>query len=85
MLAVVCFSGVGLAALLAQAGLWFTYFASLVHPSCIWLGIGGWFTEPGLSGVVPWQETVSMRPDLLPFDLKTAPALRLFRRKDIVT
>lgn len=36
------------------AGLWIAYFLSLVQPSCVWLGIGGWFTELGLSGAVPW-------------------------------
>ena len=84
-LAVVCFGGVGLTAVLAQAGLWPAYFISLVHPSCVWLGISGWFTELGLSGAVPWQETVSTGLDLLAFGLGTALALRLFRRKDIVT
>ena len=85
VLAVVCFGGVGLTAMLAQMGLWCGYFASLVHPACVWLGIGGWFTELGLSGAVPWQETVSTGLDLLAFGLGTALALRLFRRKDIVT
>lgn len=85
MLAVVCFGGVGLTAGLAQAGLWTAYFVSLVHPSCVWLGIGGWFTELGLSGAVPWQETVSTGLDLLAFGLGTALALGRFGRKDIVT
>lgn len=85
MLAVVCFGGVGLTAGLAQAGLWIGYFVSLVHPACVWLGLGGWFTELGLSGAVPWQETVSTGLDLLVFGLGTVLALRLFRRKDIVT
>lgn len=85
VLAVVCFGGVGLTAMLAQMGLWCGYFASLVHPACVWLGIGGWFTELGLSGAAPWQETVSTGLDLLTFGLGTALSLRLFRRKDIVT
>ena len=85
VLAVVCFGGVGLTAMLAQMGLWGGYFASLVHPACVWLGIGGWFTELGLSGAAPWQETVSTGLDLLAFGLGTALSLRLFRRKDIVT
>ena len=85
VLAVVCFGGVGLTAMLAQMGLWCGYFASLVHPACVWLGIGGWFTELGLSGAAPWQETVSTGLDLLAFGLGTALSLRLFRRKDIVT
>lgn len=85
VLAVVCFGGVGLTAMLAQMGLWCGYFASLVHPACVWLSIGGWFTELGLSGAVPWQETVSTSLDMLVFSLGTALALRLFRRKDIVT
>lgn len=85
VLAVVCFSGVGLTAGLAQAGLWIAYFVSLVHPSCVWLGLGGWFTELGLSGAVPWQETVSTSLDLLVFSLGTALALRHLGRKDIVT
>lgn len=85
MLAVVCFGGVGLTAGLAQAGLWTAYFVSLVHPSCVWLGIGGWFTELGLSGAVPWQETVSTGLDLLAFGLGTTLALGRFGRKDIVT
>ena len=85
VLAVVCFGGVGLTAGLAQAGLWTAYFVSLAHPSCVWLGMGGWFTELGLSGAVPWQETVSTGLDLLAFGLGTVLALRLFGRKDIVT
>ena len=85
VLAVVCFGGVGLTAMLAQMGLWCGYFASLVHPACVWLGIGGWFTELGLSGAAPWKETVSTGLDLLAFGLGTALSLRLFRRKDIVT
>lgn len=85
VLAVVCFGGVGLTAVLAQAGLWTGYFLSLVHPACVWLGIGGWFTELGLSGAVPWQETAATGLDLLAFGLGTALALGLFGRKDIVT
>ena len=85
VLAVVCFGGVGLTAGLAQAGLWIAYFVSLVHPSCVWLGLGGWFTELGLSGAVPWQETVSTGLDLLAFGLGTTLALGRFGRKDIVT
>lgn len=85
VLAVVCFGGLGLTAGLAQAGLWTAYFVSLVHPSCVWLGLSGWFTELGLSGAVPLQETVSTGLDLLVFALGTVLALRLFRRKDIVT
>lgn len=85
VLAVVCFGGVGLTAMLAQAGLWMAYFVSLVHPACVWLGMGGWFTELGLAGAVPWQETVSTGLDLLVFGLGTALALGRFGRKDIVT
>lgn len=85
VLAVVCFGGVGLTAMLTQAGLWIAYFLSLVHPSCVWLGIGGWFTELGLSGAVPWQETVSTGLDLLVFSLGTVLALRHLGRKDIMT
>lgn len=80
VLAVVCFGGVGL-----TAGLWTGYFASLVHPACVWLGIGGWFTELGLSGAVPWQETVSTGLDLLVSSLGTVLVLRHLGRKDIMT
>lgn len=85
VLAVTGFGGVGVTALLAQAGLWPAYFVSLAHPSCVWLAISGWFTELGLSGAVPWQETLSTGLDLLILGLGTLLALRHFGRKDIVT
>ena len=85
VLAVLCFGGVGLASALAEAGLWLAYFLALVHPSCVWLGVGGWFTELGLSGAVPWQETAAVGLNLLVLGAGTLLALRHFGRKDIVT
>ncbi len=84
-LAALGFGGVGLASMLAQAGLWTAYFLALVHPSCVWLCINGWFTELGLSAAIPWQETAAVGLDLLALSLGTSLALGYFRRKDIVT
>ena len=85
VLAVLGFGGVGQSSVLAEAGLWPAYFLALLHPSCVWLAIGGWFTELGLAGAVPWQETTAVGLNLLVLSLGTLLALRHFGRKDIVT
>ena len=83
VLAVIGFGGVGLVSLLGEAGLWAVYLAALFQLGPCWLGVAGWFTELGMSGVVPWQETAAAGLNLLVWGVGCALALRRFRRKDL--
>lgn len=63
--------------------LWPAYFALSFSPLNAWLCAGGWFTELGLSAVVPWQETISVVMHLALLGIGTACAFRHFSRKDV--
>lgn len=63
---------------------WPAYFALCFQPVSLWLCAGGWFTELGLSAVLPWQETVTTAVNLILLGSGTALALKRFSRKDVV-
>jgi len=76
--------GVAASSLCAGAGWWLLYFLLGFLPAQVWLCANGWFTEMGLSAVLPWQETIAVVLNLIAFGLGTALALRRFDRKDVV-
>lgn len=73
----------GLSSTLANLGLWSVYMLTTFSPVYLWLTINGWFTELGLGGLVPWQETVSLTFNLLVWGGLALLALRRFGRKDV--
>ena len=73
----------GLSSTLANLGLWSVYMLTTFSPVYLWLTINGWFTELGLGGLVPWQETVSLTFNLLVWGGLALLALRRFARKDV--
>ena len=81
--AALCALMLGLSSLLANLGLWSVYLFTTFAPVNLWISIGGWFTELGQAGAVPWQETVSLTLNLLAWGGLTLLALRRFARKDV--
>lgn len=81
--AALCALMLGLSSLLANLGLWSVYLFTTFAPVNLWMSIGGWFTELGQAGAVPWQETVSLTLNLLAWGGLTLLALRRFARKDV--
>lgn len=79
----VCALLLGLSSALASLGLWSVYMLTTFSPVYLWLTINGWFTELGLGGLVPWQETVSLTFNLLVWGGLALLALRRFGRKDV--
>ena len=79
----VCALLLGLSSALASLGLWSVYMLTTFSPVYLWLTINGWFTELGLGGLVPWQETVSLTFNLLMWGGLALLALRRFGRKDV--
>lgn len=73
----------GLSSTLANLGLWSVYMLTTFSPVYLWLTLNGWFTELGLGGLVPWQETVSLTFNLLVWGGLALLALRGFGRKDV--
>ena len=63
---------------------WPLYFVFAFQPVLVWLSSGAWFTEMGLNGAVPWQETTAVGLNLAVLSLGTALALRRFSRKDVL-
>ena len=63
---------------------WTAYFALCFQPVSLWLCAGGWFTELGLSAVLPWQETITTALDLALLGTGAALALRRFSGKDVI-
>ena len=57
-LGVVCFGGMGLISVLGELGWWAAYLIACFQPVMIWLSCSAWFTELGLSDLLPWQETI---------------------------
>ena len=57
-LGVVCFGGMGLISVLGELGWWAAYLIACFQPVMIWLSCSAWFTELGLSALLPWQETI---------------------------
>ena len=63
---------------------WSLYLVLTVQPMAVQLSSGGWFTELGLYGAVPWQETVSVGLNLAALGLGATVALKRFSRKDVL-
>lgn len=68
----------------AQGNLWMAYYLLGIHPVCLWLSCNGWFTELGLSALLPWQETLDLALALLLLAAALWAALRYVQRKDLV-
>jgi len=83
-LALFLLGGLTASAFCASAGLWPLYFLLGFLPGQLWLCAGGWFTELGLSALLPWQETISAGLNLAVFGIGTALALRRLERKDVL-
>lgn len=63
---------------------WTLYFILTLQPMLTCLSSGGWFTEMGMSGAVPWQETASVALNLTLLGLGVMLALKRFSRKDVL-
>ncbi len=83
-LALFLLGGLTASAFCASAGLWPLYFLLGFLPGQLWLCVGGWFTELGLSALLPWQETISVCLNLAFFGAGTVLVLRRSERKDVV-
>ena len=69
----------------ASAEWWPAYYAAMLLPTNVWLSAPAWFTEGGLSAIVPWQESVGAGFGVALFGLACVLAARRFGRKDIVS
>ena len=82
-LGVVCFGGMGLISVLGELGWWAAYLIACFQPVMIWLSCSAWFTELGLSALLPWQETIANGLNLLLLGGGVLLALGWFDRKDV--
>lgn len=80
---VICFGGLFLTSALGELEFWAAYLIACFQPMLVWLCCNGWFTEMGLSAVLPWQETIAVGIDLLVLGVGTVLALHRFNRKDV--
>ena len=83
-LGVLCFGGMGLISVLGELGWWAAYLIACFQPVIIWLSCSAWFTELGLSALLPWQESIAVVLNFLLLGAGTLLALRRFERKDVV-
>ena len=83
LLALLCLGGLGLTAALGEGKCWVGYLLCCFQPALVWLCCQGWFTELGLNGAIPFQETAAVAADLLLLGLGTRRALGKFARKDV--
>ena len=83
-LGVLCFGGMGLISVLGELGWWAAYLIACFQPVIIWLSCSAWFTELGLSALLPWQERIAVVLNFLLLGAGTLLALRRFERKDVV-
>ena len=83
-LGVVCFGGMGLISALGELGWWAAYLIACFQPVMVWLSCSAWFTELGLTAVLPWQETIASGLNLLLLGAGSLLALRRFDREDVV-
>lgn len=83
VLLLICASGFALPVAFANLKLWAAYEISAFLPVTIWTTQNIWFTESGVSSMLPWQETITAALGLLLFACFTGLALRRFYRKDI--
>lgn len=84
VLAVVLLAALVARSAAAGAGMWAACFALCLSPTSLWVSLPVWFTEMGLSAVLPFQETIASVLNLVLFGAATELALRRFGRKDVV-
>ena len=82
-LMLLCAGGFALIVAFADLKLWAAYEISAFLPVTLWTTQNIWFTESGISSILPWQETITACFGLLLFGCGTWLALRHFYRKDI--
>ena len=82
-LGVVCFGGMGVISVLGELGCWAAYLVACFQPVMVWLACNAWFTELGLTAVLPWQESIAVGLNFLLLGGGTLLALRRFDRKDV--
>lgn len=64
-------------------GFWDGYFLGMCLPVPVWLHQQHWFTDMGIAGFLPWQETLCTAGGLAGFAALTLLAARRFQRKDL--
>lgn len=69
--------------LLSDAGCWNGYIAATFFPAVLWHTQPLWFTDGGISTVVPWQESWGICLNLVLWAGIFLLAYRRFRRKDV--
>ena len=82
-LGVLCFGGMGLVSAFGEFGWWTAYLIACFQPVIVWLSCSAWFTELGLTAVLPWQETIASGLNLLLWGGGALLALGRFERKDV--
>ena len=83
VLGILCFGGLGLVSVLGELGWWAAYLIACFQPMMVWLSCSAWFTELGLTAVLPWQESIDVVLNFLLLGAGTLLALRRFERKDV--
>ena len=83
-LGIVCFGGMGLLSAFGELDWWAAYLIACFQPVMVWLSCNAWFTELGLTAVLPWQESIAVVLNFLLLGAGTLLALRRFDRKDVV-
>lgn len=78
-----CTLSVGVVSALATAGWWMVYLLADFLPVNLWLSLSAWFTEMGMYGAVPWQETAGLAVSLALTGGAALWALGRFHRKDV--
>lgn len=78
-----CFGGLGIVSALGELGWWAVYLIACFQPVIVWLSCSAWFTELGLTAVLPWQETIAVGLNLLLLGVGAILVLRRFSRKDV--
>lgn len=78
-----CFGGLGMVSALGELGWWAVYLIACFQPVIVWLSCSAWFTELGLTAVLPWQETIAVGLNLLLLGGGAVLVLRRFSRKDV--
>lgn len=84
-LIVLCLGGLVAPSICGEAGFWTLYALFMFGPVLVLLNPGGWFTELGLNGFVPWQETVTAALWLGLLGVGLWLALGRSARKDVLT
>ena len=78
-----CFGGLEMVSALGELGWWAVYLIACFQPVIVWLSCSAWFTELGLTAVLPWQETIAVGLNLLLLGGGAILVLRRFSRKDV--